>query len=300
MPPVTVYHYDAFSRIPNKGNPAGVVLDADRLTEEQMQDAAARVGFNETVFVMGSERATLRLRYFTPGHEISLCGHATMASMHAMRTRGLLDGADSITIETQAGLLPIRFVSGSDGTLSIVMKQARPKFKPFLGNRRQLMSSLGLNEDDLHNELPIVYGSTGTWTLLVPIAGLDRFARMKPSNERFPAILTENPRSSVHPFCLGAHDPGARMHARHFSSPYSGTVEDPVTGTASGVMGAYALTYLEPERLSAQFTVEQGQEIGRDGRVSVIATRDPLNGEIDVEIQGTAVYVKDMIVLAAD
>jgi PhzF family phenazine biosynthesis protein len=52
-------------------------------------------------------------------------------------------------------------------------------------------------------------------------------------------VLKEMPGASVHPFCFETYDPNAHMHARHFSSPFSGTIEDPVTGTASGVMGAY-------------------------------------------------------------
>lgn len=47
---VKVYHYDAFSIKPNKGNPAGVVLNGDDLTDEEMQEVARKVGFNETAF----------------------------------------------------------------------------------------------------------------------------------------------------------------------------------------------------------------------------------------------------------
>lgn len=76
-----VLHYDAFSSIPNKGNPAGIVLEADDLSVEDMQRIAKTVGFNETVFVLKSDVADYKLRYFTPGHEINLCGHATVGSM---------------------------------------------------------------------------------------------------------------------------------------------------------------------------------------------------------------------------
>jgi trans-2,3-dihydro-3-hydroxyanthranilate isomerase len=79
-----VYHYDAFARTPNMGNPAGVVFDANRLLDEtRMQELACAVGFNETVFVLPSDRADIRLRYYTPGHEISLCGHGTVAALGA-------------------------------------------------------------------------------------------------------------------------------------------------------------------------------------------------------------------------
>lgn len=87
---IKVLHYDAFSSYPNKGNPAGVVLEADHLSESEMQSIAHKVGFNETVFVVSSDVADLRLKYFTPGHEINLCGHATMASLFALKTKGIL------------------------------------------------------------------------------------------------------------------------------------------------------------------------------------------------------------------
>jgi PhzF family phenazine biosynthesis protein len=81
---VKVYHYDAFSKEPNKGNPAGVVLNGDDLTDKEMQEIAFKVGFNETAFPVKSDVADLRLRFFTPGHAMNLCGHATMATIYTL------------------------------------------------------------------------------------------------------------------------------------------------------------------------------------------------------------------------
>ncbi|MBP1971514.1 PhzF family phenazine biosynthesis protein [Virgibacillus natechei] len=87
---VKVYHYDAFSKESDKGNPAGVVLNGDELTDAQMQEIAFKVGFNETAFPVQSKVADLKMRFFTPGHEMDLCGHATMATVYALKTKGLL------------------------------------------------------------------------------------------------------------------------------------------------------------------------------------------------------------------
>ncbi|MDN4070288.1 PhzF family phenazine biosynthesis isomerase [Paenibacillus vini] len=285
-----VLHYDAFSSVANMGNPAGVVLEADDLDEKAMQAIAEKVGFNETVFLTGSKKADLRLRYFTPGHEINLCGHATIASMYCLKTLGLLQNKDSITIETNVGNLPISFANRK-GDLFITMKQDQPRFIPYHGSISALADSMGLPEETIDISKPIVYGSTGTWTLLIPIKGLDPFARMCPNNEMFPEVLRENPRSSIHPFCIETMDRNAFMHARHFSSPYSGTKEDAITGTASGVMGAYYLTYLNENSEAADFFVEQGQEIGRDGRVHVQVIRN--ESKMDVYISGTGVFVQE-------
>ncbi|WP_123041878.1 PhzF family phenazine biosynthesis protein [Cohnella candidum] len=295
MSGIKVLHYEAFSRIPGKGNPAGIVEDADGMPDAEMQRIAAAVGFNETTFIQTSRTADARLRYFTPGHEMDLCGHATVATLYHLKTNGWFADKDRITVETRVGDLPMEFLREPDGAWSIRMMQDRPKFEPFGGDRAALARSIGLEERDLHPDLPIVYGSTGIWTLLVPIRDKEAFTRMKPDNRRFPEILTERPRASVHPFGLETEDPEAFMHARHFSSAFSGTVEDPVTGTAAGVKGAYALTYLEPERESASFLVEQGLEIGRDGRVKVEVRRLKDEG-IEVRITGSAVFVKEFTV----
>ena len=84
-----VHHYEAFAAVPGMGNPAGVVLGGD-YTVEVMQAVARRVGFNETVFVTAVRPGTVALRYFTPGHEVDLCGHATVAAFATLHERGLL------------------------------------------------------------------------------------------------------------------------------------------------------------------------------------------------------------------
>lgn len=290
---IKVHHYDAFSKEPNKGNPAGVVLNGDELTDKEMQEIAFKVGFNETAFPVQSEIADLRIRFFTPGHEMNLCGHATMATVYALKTKGLLGDKTDFTIETRAGILPIKIKSTIESEIFITMKQASPQFEKFNGSKEDLANSIGLKESDIHDDLPILYGSTGTWTLLIPVKELDAFKKMKPNNKEFPAILKEMPKSSIHPFCMETYDTSADMHARHFSSPFSGTIEDAVTGTASGVMGAFFAKYIKNNNIEEYLNliVEQGHEIQKDGRVMVQISKS--NESYDVEITGNAVHVKD-------
>jgi PhzF family phenazine biosynthesis protein len=77
--------------------PAGVVWNSENLSEEQMREVAEKVGFNETAFPLKSNKADIRIRYFTPGHEINLCGHATMATIYSLKTNGLLGDKTDIT-----------------------------------------------------------------------------------------------------------------------------------------------------------------------------------------------------------
>lgn len=265
---VQVMHWDVFSKEKHKGNPAGVVLNADYLSLEQMQLIAKKVGFNETSFVVESNVADFKIRYFTPGHEMNMCGHATVAVSFALQKMKKLPTKKEWTVETRAGILSI-----SINESSCKMQQMNPSFQAFKGGKERLMESIGLTIDDLHDSFPIVYGSTGIWTLLVPIQGLEAFSRMKPLQDKFPDVLHEMPRVSIHPFCLETIHSEADMHARHFSSPYSGTIEDAVTGTASGVMGGYYATYIKPDKEKYKLIVEQGIEIGKDGRVIVEVER---------------------------
>ena len=85
------------------------------------------------------------------------------------------------------------------------------------------------------------------------------------------------------------------MHARHFSTPSSGTVEDPVTGTASGVLGAYYREFVDGVwDGTSPLVVEQGIEIGRDGRVYVWALKNA--DRYEVRIAGTACFVEERTV----
>ncbi|MGG7179373.1 PhzF family phenazine biosynthesis isomerase [Clostridium paraputrificum] len=290
---ITVYKYDVFTNTPNKGNPAGVVLNADNLSDKEMQEIAYRVGFNETAFVVKSDKADLRIRYFTPGHEMNLCGHGTVATLYSLKSKELINKSDNIRVETKAGILQVDLFK-KDKELYVLMEQAPPIFKAFKGSIDELAYSIGIRPEDIDTSSPIVYGSTGTWTLLVPIKTLEAFSRMIPQNKLFPNVLKDMPNCSVHPFSLETTKQHTHMHSRHFSSPLSGTVEDPVTGTASGVMGGYYITYLTPEVNKLELVVEQGGEVKRDGEVGVHVTK--VNNDISVSISGTAVYTEEITI----
>ncbi len=119
----TAYHVNAFTADSRAGNPAGVVLDADRLSEPEMLAIAKQVGFSETASISESEVATKKLRFFTPTEEVDLCGHATIASWLLMYRHRLV-GRGISTQETQAGSLKVEV--GVDGR--IYMEQAKAMF----------------------------------------------------------------------------------------------------------------------------------------------------------------------------
>lgn len=65
-----------------------------------------------------------------------------------------------------------------------------PEFMEFKGSLDVLAASFGLIREDLDENLPVVFGSTGTWTLLIPIKKLESFTRITPHNELFPSVIS--------------------------------------------------------------------------------------------------------------
>ena len=106
---VDVLRYAAFTSDPASGNPAGVVPDAEQLTEQDMLGIAAEVGYSETAFVIASDppRGRYTVRYFSPRAEVPFCGHATIATAVQITSRG---GAGELVFDTRAGEVPVQTV----------------------------------------------------------------------------------------------------------------------------------------------------------------------------------------------
>ncbi|WP_321384115.1 PhzF family phenazine biosynthesis isomerase [uncultured Enterococcus sp.] len=284
-----VIQVDAFTKEPGQGNPAGVILSGDNYSTEQMQEIAKKVGFNECVFICESKIGDVKLRYFTPGHETPLCGHATMGAVYLLSQ---LENHDrNWLIETQAGLITVSYCKETE---LMTMEQSPAKFETFAGDREELCEAIGISTADLSTELPIVYGNTGSWTLIVPVNEPAVLDKMVPDTQRFPDILKEMPHSSIHPFSVAGGE-GNQYEARHFSSPFSGTIEDSVTGTASGVMGAYLLEYRYQKESEQRISIVQGKHVEREGTLTVLAKR-AADGSHQVSITGTACKNKEFAI----
>lgn len=275
-----VAQIDVFTNTPGKGNSAGVVLEADKLTSQEMQDIAFKTGFSETVFVQKSQVADLKLRYFMPEKETPLCGHGTIGAIWYYLESQPIN--QTLTIETTSGILEVRYESAS-GTVS--MRQPEAKFVPYDGESEYLCQQLGLEPEDLLPDKPIVYGYTGVWTLLVPVKEPKLLAKMIADNQQFPELLAAYPEASIHPFAPSQQS-GLRYEARHFSGAKAGVLEDAVTGTASGAMAAYDLHYCSTRSFKETFTIGQGRALDRFGKIEVSAWYQGV--AIQIAIKGTA------------
>lgn len=102
---LTQFQVDAFTAEVFKGNPAAVVLLTQPLAEQTLQDIAAENNLSETAYLL-PEGKGYNLRWFTPGKEVDLCGHATLASAHVLFTQGLVCD-ESVEFYTASGTLTV-------------------------------------------------------------------------------------------------------------------------------------------------------------------------------------------------
>ncbi|MCB8980543.1 MAG: PhzF family phenazine biosynthesis protein [Ardenticatenaceae bacterium] len=279
---------DAFTERPLAGNPCAIIFEADDLTAEQMLAIAKEMNLSETAFVLKSEIADVRARYFTPAEEIPLAGHPTIATIHALVERGdiaLQGDYTKISLELQVGPIPIELYK-TETAVRVVMNQKKPQFLATL-TPDEVMPHFGLTAADCLPDATPQIVSTGTPQLMVPVRDLEALRRARLNTATYPAFRQCAGFFSPHLFCLqGATDQGDTF-ARHFGVPPD-TMEDPFTGSATGGMAAY----LWHHKLLSKptFTAEQGHWMNRPGQaqVEVVGPPDDIK---TVKVGGTAVTV---------
>lgn len=104
MPPVRCWQVDAFTNRPFAGNPAAVCWLEQEADSKWMQSVAAEMNLSETAFVRRREDG-LELKWFTPMVEVDLCGHATLATAHALWSSNLVPQGIPLRFHTRSGVL---------------------------------------------------------------------------------------------------------------------------------------------------------------------------------------------------
>src|SRR5258705_5263025 len=99
-----IIQVDAFTDRPFAGNPAAVCLLPAAAETQWMQDVAREMNLSETAFLVPQSDG-FGLRWFTPAIEVDLCGHATLASAHALWENRLLQPSEAARFHTRSGLL---------------------------------------------------------------------------------------------------------------------------------------------------------------------------------------------------
>ena len=290
---------DAFTDHPLGGNPCAVVFESDHLPTETMQAIALEMNLSETAFVLKSDQADFRVRYFTPAEEIPMAGHPTIATTYALVASGRLNlnkVLTPITLEMQVGLIHVDIHSKEGKIKRIVMTQKKPAFLRTYA-AEEVMPIFNLTPDDLLPEATIQTVSTGTPQLMIPLKSQESLKRAWVDTPAYIRFRKASDFFSPHLFCLNGITEAGQTFARHFGTPPD-TFEDPFTGSATGGMSAYLWHYGLIS--SPTFIAEQGHWMGRPGQgfVEVVGPRDNIES---VKVGGNAALVlKGQLILQED
>lgn len=248
---------DAFTDKPFAGNPAAVCVLPEPRETEWMQNVAQEMNLSETAFLVKQDDV-YNLRWFTPGIEVELCGHATLASAHVLWEEGHLEPDQQARFSTRSGILTADKV-GSQIELDFPAV-AESASDPADG----LLEALGIDA---------VYVGRNRMDYLVEVASEKILRAMTPN---FSQLKSVDVRGII--VTSKASTPGLDFVSRFFA-PNSGIDEDPVTGSAHCSLGPYWRKHLKKDA----FTAYQASARGGTVHVRLVGDR--------VRLAGTAVTV---------
>jgi PhzF family phenazine biosynthesis protein len=233
------------------GNPLCVFENGEGLDDATMQALARQFNLSETTFILPSDKATARVRIFTPSYEMPFAGHPTLGTAHVVRS--LKASGDRIELEMQAGVIPVS-ASGARWTLAANPRRWREVAEP----RAELADMLGLDPGDLA-ERPL-WVNTGKEQLIVPLTSADAVRRARPRGDAFTRLKSEDGHSMAYVFADALK--GARtVEARFFFPNGAAILEDPATGSACANLGGWFRVMHPGEGVDR--VVSQGEAIGR-------------------------------------
>ena len=207
---------DAFTSEAFRGNPAAVCLLGEERDAAWMQDVAMEMKLSATAFLLPRDDG-FSLRWFTPGAEVALCGHATLASAYALWEEHVLGANDVARFHTKSGLL----TAERKGEWIELDFPATPdeRSDPPAG----LLESLGITSP--------VYVGRNKFDYLIEVPTEEEVLRIAPDHARLRTIpvrgVIVTSRSTEYDF------------VSRFFAPAVGIDEDPVTGSAHCCLTPY-------------------------------------------------------------
>jgi PhzF family phenazine biosynthesis protein len=272
MKKLTIYQIDSFTKERFKGNPAGVVVNADGLDDNQMQLIARELNNSETAFLFSPDDKDCDgvIRYFAPKTEVPTCGHATIAAMYA---KALEDNLNScvLRIKTKVGILPFEIIR-ENGDYKVIMTQGKFELSPTLDSEttQKLITELGLEKSDLDNKCPIQIASTGHSKVMIGIKNRKKLNDLNPNFNDLASLSVLIKCNGYFVFTFDSDIPEILTYGRMFA-PAIGINEDPVTGNANGPLGGYLIQnkIVEYSNNLFEFNGRQGEKINRIGVVNV-------------------------------
>jgi PhzF family phenazine biosynthesis protein len=232
-----IYQVDAFTDRPFAGNPAGVCILAEPREDSWMQALAAEMNLSETAFLVPVEGG-FNLRWFSPGMEIDLCGHATLASAHVLWQTGVLPAGAQARFHTRSGLL----TCDRRGDWIEMDFPATPPAE--IATPPGLLDALGVGGAAYAGRTKFDYFVELTDAGLVRALAPDMRA-LKPFDVRGVIVTARS------------DDPDFDFISRFFA-PQSGVDEDPVTGSAHCALAPYWAAKLRKPEMTAYQASERG------------------------------------------
>jgi PhzF family phenazine biosynthesis protein len=260
---------DAFTRDPFGGNPAAVVVLESARPAAWLQAVAAEMNLSETAFLLRRADGRFDLRWFTPAVEVTLCGHATLASAYALWSTGRAAAGAPILFETLSGTLTASLEADGSITLNFPLRPVAPGVLP-----DGIAAALGVEPVAVHTARK---GPGGT-DYLVEVADEATVVGARPDFGPLKAvdggvILTAR-----------ASTAGWDFVSRYFASAF-GIDEDPVTGSAHCALAPYWAERLGKTSLMARQVSKRGGTV----RVALKGDRVHLGGHAVTVLDGALV-----------
>jgi len=286
-----LYQIDSFTKEKLTGNPAGVITNADGLTDDEMQKIARELNNSETAFIFSSNsnEYDVHIRFFTPTNEVPICGHATIAAHYARAVENGLD-ASRVYHKTGAGILPVDIIKENED-YKIVMTQGKIEFGDIVDdiNKEKLLTALNIKNNDLLENYDIQIVSTGHSKVMVGIKSIKTLNTLHPDYDALSKLSKIINCNGYYVFTVNSQDSEILIHGRMFA-PAIGINEDPVTGNANGPLGAYLVHHnlIKHNNSLIKFKAKQGEAIKRAGIIEVEVKIED-NEPIEVRVSGNAV-----------
>ena len=291
---VHVFQVDAFTTERFSGNPAGVVLDADNLSDTQMQLIARELNNGDTAFLLKPDAPDhdLRVRFFTPRAEAGFVGHATVAA-HAVLAQ--LGHRPLPRQKQRSGIVQVSVQRTARGerteAANIAIAQPPPRLQsaPPAAALAEALTALGISSAELDQRLPPIIAGDASTRLLLAVNNAATLSRLAPDLSLLAALSTTVGALGYFLYTLNPALPNCHTEARMYC-PALGIPEDPVSGNAHGMLGAYLWRQGLLPAGGTHFVGAQGHFMGRAGSVRIDAQQasGTLTG---VTISGHAVVV---------
>lgn len=280
-----IHRVDSFANAPFEGNPTVTVFNADTLKEEEMKKIAREMNVSETGFVLPSQKADFRLRYFTPpGDEVKFCGHATIGALCAI-AKDVLFGCDklrnSLTIETNAGIVSAEIDLTLPEHPRYILDAPKIHMQPSALTIEEIASALGISKDLIDPTKPVAIEKLHNYLYLASPT-LETIGKINPDMSSTAEFCLNNQIVLVCIMTGDTFNPLNHLHARGFA-PLIGVPEDPFTGSMQGGLAAYAIEHGLIPSNTKWIGVEQGHFMHRPGSVKLEIQSSPLTVKLHAE-----------------